>query len=325
MRGRVVLIARLAFRDLRRRQAEAALLLLAIVAATGTLTLGFALSGVTSSPYAKTKAETAGPDVTVQSAGAARDGGAPAYLTSLERAPGVRGYSGPYPVVTPVLRAAGHTVPGDGFSVVGRDQGRALIDQPELTAGRWVRPGGVVVEVTYAAELGVQVGDRITLGGRPFTVTGLAVTAAWPSVNAPGLMWLTRADAMSLISKADPVSYLLNLKLAHPASATAFVNARGNASSLFFSSWQQISSQDSRQLQQEQMALVVGSWLLSLLAIASVAVLVGGRMAEQTRRVGLLKAVGATPALVAVALLAENLALALLAAVLGLAGHAPAG
>jgi putative ABC transport system permease protein len=182
-----------------------------------------------------------------------------------------------------------------------------------------------VVEVTYAAELGVQVGDRITLGGRPFTVTGLAVTAAWPSVNAPGLMWLTRADAMSLISKADPVSYLLNLKLAHPASATAFVNARGNASSLFFSSWQQISSQDSRQLQQEQMALVVGSWLLSLLAIASVAVLVGGRMAEQTRRVGLLKAVGATPALVAVALLAENLALALLAAVLGLAGHAPAG
>ena len=38
--------------------------------------------------------------------------------------------------------------------------------------------------------------------------------------------------------------------------------------------------------------LVVGSWLLALLAVASVAVLVGGRMVEQTRRVGLLKAVG---------------------------------
>ena len=32
--------------------------------------------------------------------------------------------------------------------------------------------------------------------------------------------------------------------------------------------------------------------LLGLLAIASVAVLVGGRMAEESRRVGLLKAVG---------------------------------
>ena len=36
-----------------------------------------------------------------------------------------------------------------------------------------------------------------------------------------------------------------------------------------------------------------------MLAIASIAVVVGGRMAEQTRRVGLLKAVGGTPALVA--------------------------
>jgi putative ABC transport system permease protein len=41
-------------------------------------------------------------------------------------------------------------------------------------------------------------------------------------------------------------------------------------------------------------------------------------MAEQTRRVGLLKAVGATPILVAAALLAENLLLALAAAVVGL-------
>src|SRR5262249_12813034 len=59
--------------------------------------------------------------------------------------------------------------------------------------------------------------------------------------------------------------------------------------------------------------------LLAILAIASIAVVVGGRMAEQTRRVGLLKAVGATPRLVAVILLAENLLLALTATVVGLA------
>jgi integral membrane sensor domain MASE1 len=59
-------------------------------------------------------------------------------------------------------------------------------------------------------------------------------------------------------------------------------------------------------------------WLLALLAIGSLAILVGGRMAEQLRRVGILKAVGATPALVAGVLLAEYLALSFVAAVMGL-------
>jgi ABC-type antimicrobial peptide transport system permease subunit len=53
--------------------------------------------------------------------------------------------------------------------------------------------------------------------------------------------------------------------------------------------------------------------------VASVAVLVGGRMADQTRRVGLLKAVGGTPRLVAVVLFTQYLVLALLAAAAGLA------
>jgi ABC-type lipoprotein release transport system permease subunit len=48
-------------------------------------------------------------------------------------------------------------------------------------------------------------------------------------------------------------------------------------------------------------------------------VLVGGRMADQTRRVGLLKAVGGTPGLVAAVLLAEYLLVAMVAAAAGLA------
>jgi ABC-type lipoprotein release transport system permease subunit len=128
---------------------------------------------------------------------------------------------------------------------------------------------------------------------------------------------LTTADAQSLATRSDPVSYTLNLKLANPAHATAFANASGT-SSLWLSSWQQISAQDARQLDIEQEVLVIGSWILGLLAIASITVLVGGRMPEQTRRVGLLKAVGGTPKLVAAVLLAEHLMLALLAAAVGL-------
>ena len=61
--GRLLLVGRLAARDLRRRPAEAALLLLAITAATAILTLGLVLRGVIDKPYATTREATAGPDV----------------------------------------------------------------------------------------------------------------------------------------------------------------------------------------------------------------------------------------------------------------------
>lgn len=69
----------------------------------------------------------------------------------------------------------------------------------------------------------------------------------------------------------------------------------------------------------EQRVLLTGSLLLSLLALASIAALVGGQMADQLRRVGLLKDLGATLRLIAAVLLAEDVPLAFIAAVVGLA------
>jgi hypothetical protein len=176
---------------------------------------------------------------------------------------------------------------------------------------------------------------RITLGRLPFTVTGIAVSAAnvpypqadFDTYGGPfptgefGMMWLTEPDATSLVTKALPVSYLLNLKLASPAAARAFGAGHGHGrfSVLALPAWQDIAREDSNLVLTERRALVFGSSLLALLAVASVTVLVGGRMAEQTRRVGLLKAIGATPKLVAAVLLAQNLMTALAAAAAGLA------
>ncbi len=96
----------------------------------------------------------------------------------LEAGPGgVTHSSGPYPVTTAVLRFGGIT---GGAEVEGRDATRALVDQPKVTQGGWVRPGGVVVERSFADALGVHVGDAITLNGRSFQVAGVAVTAALP-------------------------------------------------------------------------------------------------------------------------------------------------
>jgi len=334
--GRLLLVTRLAARDLRWRKGEALMLLVAITAATMTLTLGLVLHGVTSAPYQRTRAATAGPDA-VGTAFPQRSGqkNNPAGLASLgpvARAPGVTSRSGPYPVAFPVLRANGRT---DAVLAEGRTTASAAVDQPRLTQGSWVRPGTVVVERSFADALGIQTGDVVSLNGRRFRVGGVAVTAAfetngigflegsarWPN---PGLVWLTEADARSLATTADPLGYVLNVRLAKPASAEAFADRfdpggyNNNTGNIYVIPWQDISTNDGLLVRNEQQLLLVGSWLLAVIAMASLAVLVGGRMAEQNRRVGLLKAAGATPGVVARVLLAEYLAVASLAAVLGL-------
>jgi putative ABC transport system permease protein len=360
--GPVLLVFRLAARDLRRRPAEATLLLLAIMAATTTLTLGLFLHEAGSDPFQSTREATAGPDV-IASTGP--NDGTPADVASLEAltdAPGVIGHSGPYPMIGAELEASG------GTAVVwaqGRDLAEASIDQPKLTHGSWVRDGGVVVEAGLADALGVGEKDQITVNGHSFHVVGVAVTSAatpYPDVcyarcwfgawepdegelppppdesesqpvdepddivtfgphlvGDTGLVWLTEADARGLAPAAEALSYIVNLRLTDPAEAPIFVNTHGTIRGPALATWQDILDMHTNVVQDQQLVLLSGSWLVGSLAVASIAVLAGGRMAEQTRRVGLLKAVGGTPNLVAAVLLAEYVVVALLATAAGLA------
>lgn len=342
--GRILLVGRLALRDLRRRRTETALLLLAIMAATTTLTLGLVLRDAAGDPYQSTRAATNGPDVV---AGVGR----PAALSGLEELAGAAGvidHSGPYPVTPARLQASGRT---SDVQVVGRDSGPASVDQPEVVQGTWVSDGGAVVEAAFANALDVHVGDPITLDGRAFEVVGVAVSAAmapYPGgscivragcvsgavsddragaelpaglLRNPGLVWLTQADVRRLAPDPDSLSYVMNLKLADPQQAQAFADAKQarslDAPSLV--SWKEILAEATELARDAQILLLIGAWLLGLLAVASLAVLVGGRMADQTRRVGLLKAVGGTPGLVAAVLLAEYVLVAVVAAAAGLA------
>ncbi len=350
--GRILLVVRLVLRDLRRRRAETVLLLLAIMAATTTLTLGLVLRGVTDHPYATTRAATTGPDVIA----AAVPGIQPADVAGLQALiskPGVTSDSGPYPVAGATLGAGNRTA---SVQAEGRDTGKATVDQPRVIEGSWVTGGGVVVEAALAGVLHIHAGDSITLGGHSFRVAGVAVTAAIangvpqhyadpvarpgsPGASAqvdaePGLVWLTRSDLALVQPDPNRVAYLLNLKLADPAQAQAFAGkytvdpgpvdagpggpSPDQAGPLDLQPWQDIADNAANLVRNEQRALTTGASLLAILAVASVAVLVGGRMADQTRRVGLLKAVGSTPGLVATVLLAEYVIVSLLAAAAGL-------
>jgi ABC-type antimicrobial peptide transport system permease subunit len=330
--GRFQLICRLAARDTRRHLAQAILLLLAITATTTVLTLGLALSGVTSHPYQQTRAATDGPDVVATLVD-------PGQATPLIHASGVTRSSGPYPILDAVVRMHGLTA---GAEAEGRAQAPVAVDQPELLSGSWVRPGGVVIERAYAEALGARVGDHLTINGKQFTVAGIAVSAArapFPNIcysgcfinsylfNAGigakqmGLVWMTEPDVTKLASAADPIAlYALNLRLSSPGQAQAFASEYGSGNNApLIEPWQQIASAYALLVSDEQTVLTPGAVLLGLLALASVAVLVGGRLAQNRRRVGLLKAAGGSPGLIAATFLAENLVLALIAAAIGLA------
>jgi putative ABC transport system permease protein len=296
---------------------------------------------VTNKPYQQTRLATAGPDVV------AIEGGGPgparpmssaqlaAAVAPLTKAPGVIAHSGPYPTTYSAIRFRGHTV---DVVAEGRDQAPASVDQPKVTQGGWIRPGAVVIERGFADALGVHVGDKVSIGGRSFRVAGIAVTAAIPpypsslchiacpfptamgSSGAPnmGLVWLTRSAVAGLAGSGAPLGYLLNLKLANPAQAPAFVAQHPGTGTWGTFTWQSIQSAINALIGIEQAALGVGGWLLGLLALAGLGVLAGRRMTEQSKRAGLLKAVGATPATVAVVFLVEQLTLAAGAAAVGL-------
>ena len=328
--GRLLLVSRLVIGDIKRRRTQSALLLLMIVTTTTTLTIGLALHKVTDSPFARTRAATRGPDIVAQiipPPGASQNvtrGFAPLVHASAVAATG-----GPYPLAFARLTARGINVQAQA-QAEGRDVAPAAIDRPALTAGRWISPGGAVIERGFADALGLHLGETIDLNGRAFRVAGIAVSTAqcFYPVSTPGVIWLTRRDAESLATATQPVGYVLNLELRDASAAEAFENGNAaaafgnvtiNGAETFLSSWQDTENSDFKVVAVDQKVLLIVSTLLALLAIASISVVVGSRMAEQTRRVGLLKAVGATPLLVAVVLLAENLLLALAATALGVA------
>lgn len=327
--SKLLLAARLIVGDLRRHPVQAVLLVLAITAAAATLSVGLAASFVNNNPYDQTRTSTNGPDIVSYTTSGASG------LTVIERwakLPGVTAHSDVYPVTRPVLRSGDHV---DAVFAIGRPTMPTAIDQPVITDGHWVRPGDIVVERSFADALDITVGQTVTLDGHPYRVGGIAVSAAAPvypltanffrpggtprDFHDPGVVWLTEPGARSLATAEAPLAYMSELKLADPAGSYSFDLPGFELPSVARIVWQDIRDQDNLVIVQVRNLLDIASTLLVLLAVASVAILVGGRTAEQRRRVGLLKAVGATPKLVATILLGESLLLALVAAAMGLA------
>ena len=249
--GRLLLVVPPCCADLRRRPAEAALLLLAITAATATLTLG-PVPARGDRQRCTSRPGRPPPGRTWWRSPATRARAVTSALAVAgERIPRSSPTTAPTASSTPTSPRA---VPRSSAVVVhGFAETPGAVNRPLVTSGRWVRPGGTVLERGFATALGVGVGDHVTIAGRSYPVVGIAVTAAtsiypWAAQIGPyggpsdysGLAWMTRSDARALASSRDlPVTMALDLKLRDPAATEAFRDAhRDSTVRINFHSWQ---------------------------------------------------------------------------------------
>ncbi|MCL7379982.1 FtsX-like permease family protein [Streptomyces sp. 35G-GA-8] len=325
--GHLLLMWRLILHDMRRHPGEALMFLLAVGVATASLTLGLATNNAVTTGYLKTREVTAGPDITAITTAADPSG----LAERLADTPGVGAQADPVFAFDTTVRAHGRTARS---SVEGRETAPSAVDRPLVTSGSWVRPGGAVVERGFAQAIGVRVGDRVTIGERAYPVVGTAISAAtpvypwsnWAQGPGPsdhgGRIWLTTADTRAAAGE-NPGVHLIHMKLTDPTAPlrwrdTVFAPDNRGESWVNTRSWQTVLQTDTNMIRATQPALVVGGWLLAVAALVTLAALATTRSARDSRRAGLLKAVGAGPGSVTAVLLAQYLLLTVLATALGL-------
>jgi putative ABC transport system permease protein len=328
------LAVRLARCNVRRRPAQAVLLLLTLTLATGMFGAGMALYGSADRPWDRVWAATDGFHV---SAAYYRDRGvdradvdldaARARFAELAAAPEVRAVGGPWTHMYGLLDVDGGS---EDLTAEIRDAGRSAVDQPLVTAGSWLSAGsdGVVLEQGLADALVVGPGDTISVQGHEVAVLGVAMTVSrgrFP-LTRPAQIWVTPAtgETFRRIGLTEE-GMEMQLHLNDPDDAEAFaashrdIEAIDETSILSLETWHQRRADSHSDIDILAGTLFAAGVLVGLLTVATAAVIVAGRMAAQTRQIGTLKAVGVTPRQVVLALLVENLALAGLATLVGLA------
>ncbi|WP_371578264.1 FtsX-like permease family protein [Streptomyces sp. NBC_01314] len=267
-----------------------------------------------------------------------------ARLAETADAPGVTASAGPFLT----LSARARTITGSDFvpagvdlpplTVVGREEAGGPVDEIELTEGSWAtRPGQIVLA---ADSVPLRPGDRLSFpdasGGPALTVVGIA-----RSVTGTGDAWVTPAQAEALAGTptgtgaqsgdsagggGGTASYEMLYRFRHAATDTEVAVGRA-AIVAAVPDGAMSGARSYLTVRQEQTAnamafvpFLAAFGVLGLsLSVLVIGIVVGGAVGAATRRIGVLKALGFTPAQVARAYAAQALVPAAVGCVLGVA------
>jgi len=288
----------------RRRVSTIVIVTATTMAVTATVLAGLLLAA-SSAPFANAFAAQHGAHLTAlfDAAKATREQAAATASQAAQAA-------GPFPVARVVTEKDPHAPPLPPLTVVGRaDPDGDPVDKVTLLAGRWARnPGEVVVARTNFM---IPTGTALRLrDGSMLTVVGEA-----RSVSQTAQGWVTPGEAAALGQTGWQMLY----RYADAGSAAAMTAHRtALGAGVQTQSWLQVRADAAHRTQLYVPLLSV----FGLIGLALAALVIGnvtaGTVASATRRIGVLKALGLTPAQVVRACVAQALIPGLIGVVLGI-------
>ncbi|WP_416980871.1 ABC transporter permease [Streptomyces sp. T028] len=304
-----------------RRRVQTLVIGLTAMMAVAASVLGGSLLVVSGAPFDDAFARQHGAHLSVEfdaartSAGQAKDTG---------RADGVAASAGPFRTVslTPRVRDGADEWP---MTVVGRGDPDGAVDDLTLTAGRWaIRPGEIVLNTD--ASLFPTLGLELTFPGLPGDPT-LKVVGAARSVTQTADAWVTPAQVTALTTPERPGGYQMLYRFTAADTAAQVAAGRkavttGAKAVTGTQSWLTVRASAERDTALYVPFLLAFGVLGLVMSVLIVGNVVAGTVGAGLRRIGVLKAIGFTPAQVVRAYVGQALIPAAAGMALGvLAGH----
>ncbi|MEO5875687.1 MAG: ABC transporter permease [Streptosporangiaceae bacterium] len=281
---------RVARAAVRRRKLQTLIIGVVVLVSTATIVLALGIFATVDKPYDQAFSRVNGAHLTVSYDGAKVTAD---QLAATGRVPGVTAAAGPF--ATAVLDASHvYGVDAASFTVVGRADQNGPVDRLVLTQGRWLAgPGEIVVKfdshVRCLAGPCQMVGRTIEVKGRaPLTIVGVA-----RSVTQSAGAWVTPAQAVAL--KAHDFQMLYHFADAStPLSTVTAGLPQGAVSGSQTYLVPKLEATDSAKTI-IPFLLVFGALGL-IVAVLIIGNVVSGAVVSGVRHIGVLKALGFTPA-----------------------------
>jgi putative ABC transport system permease protein len=296
---RAILVKAIA--DLRRRRLQAAVIFITVLLAVATGTMALTLNSQTRNPYQTAFQAQKGAHLQV-TFDASTD---PRLLAATPARIGASAFGGPYPATNLQFKFRDRTFFMDTF---GRNNAGGDVEVLKVTAGRWPRTNDEIVLTRSFAEINnLSIGDHIkvtSVAQTPtLTVVGQVVDIDEGSADLSSQHAWVLSGAVPALTTADSSFYLMVYRFnGDPTSAQlkSYVDQLradlppGSVSG----SINYISIRDVFNITNQIVTGVLGAFSAFALAatIAIVATLVTGIVISAYREIGIMKAVGFTPA-----------------------------
>ncbi|GAA3192375.1 ABC transporter permease [Actinocorallia longicatena] len=298
-----------------RRRLQTAVLVLATLMAVASAVVAGTLLVVSNAPFDQAFARQRGAHLTVQIDPAKATA---AQIAATTRLPGVTASAGPFPVTTFVARDHGHRLPT--LTVAGRPEAGGALDRVTLVKGRWpARTGEIVVPADLppgAFSIGSKLSDE---GGTELTIVGQGRSAG-RSADA----WVVPEQVGALRPKGAPATEQMfyrfsasGTKAEMDAARAAVTAALPAGAVLGGQSHLDVKATATRETATFVPFLVAFGGLGLFMSVIIVSSVVSGAVGAGIRRIGILKALGFTPAQVVRAYIAQALIPASLGIALG--------